>query len=174
MRHGCPCKRGFLYYCTLSYSGKIMRLFLWVVLAFSLSGCELIYKLPTRQGNVLEQKQLDQLQTGMTRDQVRFLLGTPLAASPYRPERWDYVGYYRSPRGKVTSRTVSLYFDGANKLSKMEGLQVANADESLESPDVDAMAREDKSAKHEAERDESVAPQPTDIDQPEAGQLPNP
>lgn len=100
-----------------------MRAFYILIIALSLSGCEgLIYKLSTRQGNVIEQKQLDQLQIGMTRDQVTFLLGTPVAVGPFREDRWDYIGYYKSPRGEVSSRTVTLYFTN-DKLSRMEGVQ---------------------------------------------------
>ena len=86
-----------------------------------LGGCQLVYKLPTRQGNVIEQKKLDQLALGMTREQVRFLLGTPLAADPYNENRWDYLGFYRAPRGTTTERVVSLYFDG-NALTRMDGV----------------------------------------------------
>lgn len=141
-----------------------------------LCGCGMIYKLPTRQGNVLEQKQLDQLKTGMTREQVRYLLGTPIATSPFRTDRWDYVGYYRSPRGKVFSRTVSLYFGKDQKLERMEGIQDANAAKALESPDMDAIMREEKKAALEEERSESESsmPGPTDPSQPEPSQLPNP
>jgi outer membrane protein assembly factor BamE len=104
-----------------------MRVILIVLTVLCLSACEsLIYKLPTRQGNVLEQKQLDQLQTGMTRDQVKFLLGTPVAAGPFRDDRWDYIGYYKSPRGEVSSRTVSLFFSD-EKLSRIEGAQSKDA-----------------------------------------------
>lgn len=120
-----------------------MRLILLSLLALGLAGCSIIYKLPTRQGNVIEQKQLDQLQVGMTRDQVKFLLGTPIASSPFRAERWDYFGYYKSPRGEVASRTVSLYF-ADNKLSRMEGVQVAANDKDVGTPDVDTLAKQVK------------------------------
>lgn len=112
---------------TTSKTPLPMRVLLLLVAILSITGCEsLIYKLSTRQGNVLEQKQLDQLQIGMTRDQVRFLLGTPVAAGPFRDDRWDYLGYYKSPRGEISSRTVSLYFDD-DKLSRMEGAQSQDA-----------------------------------------------
>lgn len=68
------------------------------ILLVSLTGCQLVYKLPTRQGNFIEQDKLDQLEVGMTPEQVRFLLGTPIAADPYDSNRWDYLGYYRAPR----------------------------------------------------------------------------
>lgn len=99
-----------------------MRFLLLAVLAAALSGCNLIYKLPTRQGNVIEQKEIDQLKVGMTRDQVRFLLGTPLAASTAQPARWDYLGYYKNPRGGLFQRTVSLYFDG-DTLARIVGAE---------------------------------------------------
>jgi outer membrane protein assembly factor BamE len=108
-----------------------------------LAGCSIIYKLPTRQGNVLEQKQLDQLTLGMTRDQVKFLLGTPIATDPFRGERWDYFGYYKSPRGQVSSRTVTLYF-ADNKLSQMDGVQIASAEKNVGNPDVDTLAKQVK------------------------------
>lgn len=131
-----------------------MRLLVVLLAVLWLPACQLIYKLPTRQGNVIEQKQLDQLKAGMTPDQVKFLLGTPIAASPFRDDRWDYVGYYKSPRGKVSSRVVSLYFaDGT--LARMEGVQVAEASAGIENPDLKTVIREEKKAATEKSREES-------------------
>ena len=103
-----------------------IRSILAALLSLSLSGCFLVYKLPTRQGNVIDQKQFDLLKVGQTREQVKFLLGTPIATSPFRTDRWDYFGYYKDPRGKVSTRTISLFFDG-DKLDRMEGVQIANS-----------------------------------------------
>ncbi|HZR36235.1 MAG TPA: outer membrane protein assembly factor BamE [Nevskia sp.] len=128
-----------------------MRAILLSLLVLGLAGCSIIYKLPTRQGNVIEQKQLDQLQMGMTRDQVKFLLGTPIATSPFRTERWDYFGYYKSPRGQVSTRTVSLYFDN-NKLARMEGAKLDGDDKNVGTPDVDTLAKEVKKDESEKSR----------------------
>lgn len=137
-----------------------MRSLMWSALAVSValvaSGCQLVYKLPTRQGNVIEQKKLDQLEVGMTREQVRFLLGTPLAASPYDTARWDYLGYYRSPRGTEAERTVSLFFDG-DTLARMEGTTPAGAERTVETPDLEAVVDAEEKALLEAEREESEA-----------------
>ena len=103
-----------------------IRSILVFLLSLSLAGCFFVYKLPTRQGNVIDQKQFDLLKAGQTREQVKFLLGTPIATSPFRNDRWDYYGYYKDPRGKVSTRTISLYFDG-DKLERMEGVQIASA-----------------------------------------------
>lgn len=129
-----------------------MRFALSVTLALLLSGCELVFKLPTRQGNVIEQKELDKLQTGMTREQVKFLLGTPIAASPFREDRWDYTGYYKNPRGKVFSRTVTLYFEG-DTLARMEGLQPPAGD-GMQTPDAQAIVEQEKKDQTETERAE--------------------
>ena len=112
--------------------------------------CSLIYKLPTRQGNVLEQKQLDQLEVGMSPAQVEFLLGTPLAASMFADERWDYVGYYKSPRGKETSRVVSLYFE-QGRVARMEGVRAEPADQALEEPDTETLLEQDEKDKQNTE-----------------------
>jgi outer membrane protein assembly factor BamE len=125
-----------------------MRLAVLALLVLSLCGCELVFKLPTRQGNVLEQKELDALELGMSREQVKFLLGTPIGSSVFREERWDYVGYYKNPRGKVYNRTVSLWFD-ADKLVRMEGQK---AESSPDKPDLEAVEREAQKAATEEER----------------------
>lgn len=119
---------------------------LLVLAAFALSGCHLVYKLPTRQGNVIEQKQLDQLRIGMTREQVEYLMGTPLAADPFRNDRWDYLGYYKSPRGDVSRRVVSLHFEG-DLLANMEGIEDPKGkddDKALETPDVKTIIEQEK------------------------------
>lgn len=126
-----------------------MRFAALLFLVLPLCACEIVYKLPTRQGNVIEQKDLDALELGMSRDQVKFLLGTPVAASVFRADRWDYVGYYKNPRGKVFSRTVSLFFEG-DSLARMEG---QTAESSTDAPDLEAIASQEKKAATEAERD---------------------
>lgn len=57
----------------------------------------------------------------MTPDQVEFVLGTAMVKSDLQSEqRWDYVSYYLSPRGKKTTRNVSLFFEG-DTLARIEG-----------------------------------------------------
>jgi len=128
-----------------------MRVLLFALLSLALAGCQIVYKLPTRQGNVIEQKQLDQLQVGMSREQVKFLLGTPIATSAFRTDRWDYTGYYKNPRGKVYNRTVSLFFDGET-LARMEGIQQAAAGGAV-LPDLEALEEQAKKDKTEAGRE---------------------
>jgi len=120
-------------------------------LAVSLAGCQIVYRLPTRQGNVLEQKDLDKLQIGMTPDQVRFLLGTPIANSPLRTDRWEYLAYYKSPRGEETNRRVTLYF-ADDKLARMIGAEPIAGGDVLANPDVDTVIQQDKRDRKDKER----------------------
>jgi outer membrane protein assembly factor BamE len=125
-----------------------MRAVLAVLLLLPLAACELVYKLPTRQGNAIEQKDLDKLQVGMTREQVRFIMGTPVATSSFRSDRWDYYGYYKPPRGQPYSRTVSLFFEG-DTLVRMEGEKPVKGGAN---PDVELIEKEQQKAAAEKER----------------------
>ena len=74
-----------------------------------------VYQAALSQGNLLDQEDIDQLEVGMTRNQVRFLLGTPMIDDPFHENRWDYVYYLRVGRQKATfKRWLSVYFSGDN------------------------------------------------------------
>lgn len=64
------------------------------------------------QGNYLTREALDQVKPGMTRDQVRFALGTPLLRHIFRPDRWDYVFRYQFPNGRAELRRATIVFSG--------------------------------------------------------------
>jgi outer membrane protein assembly factor BamE len=73
------------------------------------AGC--VYRVNIQQGNFLEAKAVDQVAVGMTRSQVRFLLGTPMIADAFHPDRWDYLYYYKDGKTqKVQSRQFVVYF----------------------------------------------------------------
>lgn len=68
------------------------------------------YRPDVQQGNVITSDMVDQLRTGMTRDQVKFMLGTPLLTDGFHPDRWDYL-YYLNPRaGAPQRRNLVIYF----------------------------------------------------------------
>ena len=95
---------------TLNDMRKIILLgLIFSTLAFS-SGC--VYRANISQGNLIEQKYLDQLEVGMTRNQVRFLLGTPMIDDPFHASRWDYVYFLKIGRKDATfKRWVSVIFE---------------------------------------------------------------
>ena len=80
----------------------------------TLSSCFLKpYKIPIQQGNFLDATVIAKLKPGMTRSQVRFLLGSPLITDPFHPERWDYVYYTDNEFQKPKNiRRLTLLFEG--------------------------------------------------------------
>lgn len=80
------------------------------------------YKIDVQQGNVLDQDMVNQLKPGQTRDQVRFLLGTPLITDIFHQQRWDYVYRLQSGRtGQVDTRRLSVFFDADGRLERVDG-----------------------------------------------------
>ncbi len=72
-----------------------------------------VYQVDVQQGNKLEEKSIETIEVGMTRNQVRFLLGTPVAADPFHDNRWDYVYYFKQGRSKNPERRwLIVWFDG--------------------------------------------------------------
>lgn len=91
------------------------RLIALVFLTACLLGSGCVYQAALSQGNLLDQEDIDQVEVGMTRGQVRFLLGTPMIDDPFHDNRWDYVYFLRIGRDKATfKRWISIYFDGDN------------------------------------------------------------
>lgn len=90
---------------------RLLRGLFGLGLATLSAGC--VYHINIQQGNYLDQSAVNQVQAGMTRSQVRYLLGTPLAADPFTKDRWDYVYYLKKGRsGHVDSRRVTVFFEG--------------------------------------------------------------
>lgn len=128
-----------------------MRLLLLPLLILGLSACQLVYKLPTRQGNVIDQSDLDKLKPGMTREQVRFVMGTPLAGTPFRSDRWDYYGFYESPRGDESQRHVTMHFEG-DLLARMDGVEPPPGEDGEAKPDVGSIIEADEQDRRAAQR----------------------
>src|SRR5262245_38037788 len=83
-----------------------------------LSGC--VYRMNIQQGNYLEPRAVSQLQVGMTRSQVRYLLGTPMVPDAFDKDRWDYLYYLKQGRLKAPEqRHLIVYFED-DKVSKFD------------------------------------------------------
>jgi outer membrane protein assembly factor BamE len=89
-------------------------------LASSLGLAACVYRMDVQQGNLLDADQIEQVEVGMTRSQVRFLLGTPMVIDSFDADRWDYV--YSLRRGhsrEVTRRHLVVWFEG-DKVTRIE------------------------------------------------------
>ena len=78
------------------------------------------YRPDIQQGNFVSQEMLNQLKEGMTKDQVRFVLGTPLLTDIFHAERWDYPFRLARGNGELTTSRVTVYFKD-DKVAKFDG-----------------------------------------------------
>lgn len=111
----------------------MLRAAFTVVVLAALAGCGVPripgitpYKPEIQQGNYVSQDMIAQLKPGMTREQVRFLLGTPLITDIFHGDRWDYVYWLEAEDGKRQTRRVALFFND-NKLERIQGDAQASA-----------------------------------------------
>jgi len=82
-----------------------------LLLAAMLSATGCVYRANISQGNIVNEEDLDQVELSMTRNQVRFLLGTPMIDDPFHTDRWDYVYYVKiGRRDAAAKRWVSILF----------------------------------------------------------------
>jgi outer membrane protein assembly factor BamE len=79
------------------------------------------HRMEIQQGNYVTQEMIAKLQPGMTRDQVRFVLGTPLVADAFHADRWDYMFRRQRANSKeIEQRRIVIFFDDG-RLSRIEG-----------------------------------------------------
>jgi outer membrane protein assembly factor BamE len=103
----------------------LQRILLGTALGAAASGC--VYRINIQQGNFLDQAAVEQVKAGMTRSQVRYLLGTPMVADSFDKERWDYIYYLKKGRSRhVDSRRVTVYFEG-DKVARLDKPTAAEA-----------------------------------------------
>ncbi|QGG80570.1 outer membrane protein assembly factor BamE [Litorivicinus lipolyticus] len=91
------------------------KIFAALAATLILSGCSQfpgVYQIPVEQGNQVEASQLEQLQIGMTRAQVRFLLGTPAFINRLQNDRWIYLRTVKVGEKTTESSKLSIRFDG--------------------------------------------------------------
>jgi len=91
------------------------------------------YRIDVRQGNFVTQEMVAQLKPGLSREQVRFILGSPLVADMFHGDRWDYVYSYKQGYGEAQQRTLTVFFQD-NKLTRVAGDVVAEDPARAEAP----------------------------------------
>lgn len=102
---------------------KLMLSSLTLVGLFALAGCSFpgVYKVDIQQGNVVTQDMIDQLRPGMTRSQVRFIMGSPLITDTFHANRWDYLYSIQPGGGPRQQERVSLVFNANDQLAGLAG-----------------------------------------------------
>lgn len=114
---------------------KLIMLLTCLLVFSNISGCSkskllTVYKIDIQQGNAVEVEKVEQLEIGMSKDQVEFLLGTPLLTDSFHPRRWDYVYFLLPGFGERERRHLTIYFDGdfVTEINKKE-IPPASAEE---------------------------------------------
>lgn len=114
------------------------------------------YRTDLPQGNYITRERLDQVRPGLSREQVRVLLGTPLLTPIFRADRWDYVFRYQRPDGSAEQRKVVVRF-------KADVVDSVDADELPQREDpTDPALPGARSAAARAKAAAPAAQQPTD------------
>jgi outer membrane protein assembly factor BamE len=121
-------------------------------LTLALAGCEssrswvpaLIqpYRPDVQQGNVVTREMVEQLREGMSREQVRFLLGTPMLPDAFDRDRWDYLYYLKVGRlQKAEEQRLTIYFTD-EKVSRIENVGAPTEVPTTEPPATEPPATE--------------------------------
>jgi len=92
-----------------------------IACSLALSGCIKPYQPDVQQGNILNNNDLREIRYGMSKQEILFILGTPMVIDPFNQQRWDYFYSKRNPRKKETDqRLITVVFDG-DKLVELSG-----------------------------------------------------
>ena len=113
-----------------------------------LSGCSgslsflSAYRIDVEQGNIITPEMIEQLQPGMTRRQVRFVMGTPLIEDTFNTDRWDYRYFLRNGNKTLQESKLSVFFEG-DALVDVTGSEVPDwASTGTEEPQTDTESGE--------------------------------
>jgi outer membrane protein assembly factor BamE len=103
------------------FSKSISKWLIAAGCALSVSACSnWIYRIDVPQGNFLEQKDIDKLRIAMTKEQVQFVLGNPVAENSFDNNVWHYFYALKSGNGEHFEKKLILTF-ADNKLTQMTG-----------------------------------------------------
>ena len=109
---------------------QLSKVFLLIILTqFGTISCSALapFKVAVLQGNIIEDKDVDRLVKGLTKDQVKYLLGTPLLNSPIHQNRWNYFYSVKVGEATIGEKKLSLLFNLAGNLDSWT-LEEANFD----------------------------------------------
>ena len=143
-----------------------------ILLASALLTAGCVYKMNIQQGNYLVADSVSQLKEGMTRSQVRFLLGTPMVPDAFDDDRWDYYYFFSSQKFKEPlKRRLTVYFED-DKVQRFENLGVPTEADlaQLERDLRKAMAE----TKGKGKKNKNSAPETAPASTSEASKAPDP
>ena len=104
---------------------KNVLIYTFSILILIISGCSKdkipgVYRIDIQQGNNVTQEMINKLKSGMTKNQVAYVMGTPLIIDTFHPDRWDYIYSFHPGNGNREQRRITLFFS-EDKLTHLEG-----------------------------------------------------
>jgi outer membrane protein assembly factor BamE len=97
----------------------------------ALSNLPFVYKMTVQQGNIITEDMIDQLELGMTKAQVRYILGTPLLMDMFHTDRWDYTYTIRRGHQPMSTERLTLWFQD-DQLVRIDGNMQPNPQRALD------------------------------------------
>lgn len=95
-----------------------------IALTLVTSGCSSlrfpgVFRIDVGQGNLITKEMLDKLRVGMTPRQVEYVMGAPMVADTFHPERWDYIYSLETGKGILVQNQLTLFFEN-ERLAKID------------------------------------------------------
>lgn len=117
-----------------------MRFLLVALVTAVLGACGFIgfpgvYKIDVEQGNIVTQEMAAQLKTGMSRRQVRFILGTPLVEDAFNQNRWDYTYAKRNGQDLLEESQLTVFFEDDSLREVVQHALPSEKDEEAAKPE---------------------------------------
>ncbi len=129
------------------------RLTIFLITSLLLASCSLldpiVYKIPVQQGNIIDQDQVDKLQIGMTKDQVEFVLGTPMVTDAFNASYWEYLYVLTTSDGSEITKNLVVTFE-EDLLSEFAGNFIEEKQEDDEAEAEEPSANEAPSTNEES------------------------
>jgi outer membrane protein assembly factor BamE len=109
---------------------KIAHFTAIIALTLVLSACLKTHRIDIQQGNVITEAGVAQLEPGMTKREVRYILGTPLIVDPFHQNRWDYFYFFDRRGEKNIKRRITIIFED-DLMKTIEGDIGTNTEKSV-------------------------------------------
>lgn len=112
---------------------RILLIFSLIPIYTAISACSTlrfpgVFRIDIGQGNLITKDMVDKLRVGMTPRQVRYVMGSPMIADTFHPERWDYLYNLETGKGLLIENHLVLYFEG-ERLARIDNSEYRNPDQ---------------------------------------------
>ena len=147
-------------YDRVNFKMNYLKITVYIICLVCVSACGsrllTVHKIDVQQGNALDAEMVEKITLGMNKEQVRYVLGSPLITDSLHPDRWDYIYFFTPGYGEQQLRQLTLMFDRNEVIDIVKNNIVKDDIASIEDNDENEEKDEDKlSEKEEKELEEA-------------------